>query len=206
MKLHANISESSGHAAIAQLDRVTDYESVGRGFESLSPYQEARYPFGYLVFCCFRARDSNHLNARVRWTLAGWAGARPHLTICQRQIGSEYLSPYRQRSCQKVLEFPKGICYNTSTCRVSISAIIVASQASEAGSTPVPCSKKKDHLPGGLFLFRREPDGEVEPISMQQPCGLLRPPVQKLVAIKVYSTPIPCSRKERLPTGWPFSL
>ena len=27
------------YAAIAQLDRVTDYESVGRGFESLSPYQ-----------------------------------------------------------------------------------------------------------------------------------------------------------------------
>ena len=27
------------HAPIAQLDRVTDYESVGRGFESLSAYQ-----------------------------------------------------------------------------------------------------------------------------------------------------------------------
>ena len=27
------------YAPIAQLDRVTDYESVGRGFESLSPYQ-----------------------------------------------------------------------------------------------------------------------------------------------------------------------
>ena len=27
------------YAAVAQLDRVTDYESVGRGFESLSPYQ-----------------------------------------------------------------------------------------------------------------------------------------------------------------------
>ena len=26
------------YAAVAQLDRVTDYESVGRGFESLSPY------------------------------------------------------------------------------------------------------------------------------------------------------------------------
>ena len=39
------------HAAIAQLDRVTDYESVGRGFESLLPYQKSRYPFGYLLFC-----------------------------------------------------------------------------------------------------------------------------------------------------------
>ena len=27
------------YAPIAQLDRVTDYESVGRGFESLSAYQ-----------------------------------------------------------------------------------------------------------------------------------------------------------------------
>ena len=38
------------HAPIAQLDRVTDYESVGRGFESLSAYQNSRYPFGYLLF------------------------------------------------------------------------------------------------------------------------------------------------------------
>ena len=28
------------YAPIAQLDRVTDYESVGRGFESLSAYQK----------------------------------------------------------------------------------------------------------------------------------------------------------------------
>ena len=30
------------YAPIAQLDRVTDYESVGRGFESLSAYQKIR--------------------------------------------------------------------------------------------------------------------------------------------------------------------
>ena len=30
---------ASAYAPIAQLDRVTDYESVGRGFESLSAYQ-----------------------------------------------------------------------------------------------------------------------------------------------------------------------
>ena len=28
------------YAPVAQLDRVTDYESVGRGFESLLAYQE----------------------------------------------------------------------------------------------------------------------------------------------------------------------
>ena len=31
---------SGAYAPIAQLDRVTDYESVGRGFESLSAYQK----------------------------------------------------------------------------------------------------------------------------------------------------------------------
>ena len=31
------------HAPVAQLDRVTDYESVGQGFESLPAYQN-----GYL--------------------------------------------------------------------------------------------------------------------------------------------------------------
>ena len=39
------------YAAVAQLDRVTDYESVGRGFESLSPYQERVVPFGMTRFC-----------------------------------------------------------------------------------------------------------------------------------------------------------
>ena len=28
------------YAPVAQLDRVTDYESVGRGFESLPAYQQ----------------------------------------------------------------------------------------------------------------------------------------------------------------------
>ena len=35
------------HAPIAQLDRVTDYESVGRGFESLSAYQ--KYGIGFCL-------------------------------------------------------------------------------------------------------------------------------------------------------------
>ena len=42
------------HAPIAQLDRVTDYESVGRGFESLSAYQEQETLFGVSCFCFFR--------------------------------------------------------------------------------------------------------------------------------------------------------
>ena len=45
------------YAPIAQLDRVTDYESVGRGFESLSAYQKNRYPF----------RDNGFSNMSVEW-------------------------------------------------------------------------------------------------------------------------------------------
>ena len=32
------------HAPVAQLDRVTDYESVGQGFESLPAYQKIQIP------------------------------------------------------------------------------------------------------------------------------------------------------------------
>ena len=45
------------YAPIAQLDRVTDYESVGRGFESLSAYQKNRYPL----------RDNGFSNMSVEW-------------------------------------------------------------------------------------------------------------------------------------------
>ena len=33
--------QARAYAAVAQLDRVTGYEPVGRGFESLQPYQKA---------------------------------------------------------------------------------------------------------------------------------------------------------------------
>ena len=47
------------HAAIAQLDRVTDYESVGRGFESLLPYQkEKHHPIGWCFsFSCWKGLE-----------------------------------------------------------------------------------------------------------------------------------------------------
>ena len=32
-------AKTTEYAAVAQLDRVFDYESKGRGFESLQPYQ-----------------------------------------------------------------------------------------------------------------------------------------------------------------------
>ena len=64
-------------------------------------------------------------------------------------FGDRILLEYQR---QKVLELSSGLCYNTPTCRVSISAIIVASQASEAGSTPVPCSKKVRPPDGWSFI------------------------------------------------------
>ena len=38
------------YAPVAQLDRVTGYEPVGQGFESLPAYQDSRCPFGCLLF------------------------------------------------------------------------------------------------------------------------------------------------------------
>ena len=68
------------HAAIAQLDRVTDYESVGRGFESLSPYQKQETPFGVSCFC-FCRKGTRRSNANVRWTFTcRRSRRRQHLT------------------------------------------------------------------------------------------------------------------------------
>ena len=49
------------YAPIAQLDRVTDYESVGRGFESLSAYQKYQIPFQVSGIFIYVDGDSNHL-------------------------------------------------------------------------------------------------------------------------------------------------
>ena len=38
------------HAPVAQLDRVTDYESVGQGFESLPAYQNEHLRV-FVLFC-----------------------------------------------------------------------------------------------------------------------------------------------------------
>ena len=55
---------SGAHAPIAQLDRVTDYESVGRGFESLSAYQKQKGGLG-LPFIFATPRDSNNVNRNM---------------------------------------------------------------------------------------------------------------------------------------------
>ena len=40
-KLLLRAMPEARYAAVAQLDRVTGYEPVGQGFESLQPYQNA---------------------------------------------------------------------------------------------------------------------------------------------------------------------
>ena len=57
------------YAPVAQLDRVTDYESVGRGFESLPAYQ--KYGEGFSlphIFCAGGTRKggtSEHTGAKI---------------------------------------------------------------------------------------------------------------------------------------------
>ena len=48
------------YAPIAQLDRVTDYESVGRGFESLSAYQKYQIPFQVSGIFIYARKDSKN--------------------------------------------------------------------------------------------------------------------------------------------------
>ena len=54
------------HAAIAQLDRVTDYESVGRGFESLSPYQKPDTQMGIRFFVARNGRKGRQSTSQPK--------------------------------------------------------------------------------------------------------------------------------------------
>ena len=46
------------YAPVAQLDRVTDYESVGRGFESLPAYQDQNESSGPFCYILSSVRDN----------------------------------------------------------------------------------------------------------------------------------------------------
>ena len=62
------------HAPVAQLDRVTDYESVGQGFESLPAYQKSGYPI----------RDNRFFNTRVD------SKARPRRSRGEKHAGGMF--------------------------------------------------------------------------------------------------------------------
>ena len=73
----------NSNALVAQLDRVTDYESVGQGFESLPAYQ-----IGYLrVSDLFCFRDSKIQNLTRRGRVSGDGSTEPHL--CFRPFPDE---------------------------------------------------------------------------------------------------------------------
>ena len=163
---YANICKSLRHAPIAQLDRVTDYESVGRGFESLSAYQKTRCPFGYLVFCLYR-KGLEPLNARVQWTLARRVGPRRHLASCQRQIGNESLSAYQKPrypfGCQGFCFVRKELEDLNETVRWTV-------------------SRRAGHrVPFGVFRFP-------EPISTSNFLNLIFMKRIPLVGVRVYSS------------------
>ena len=57
------------YAPIAQLDRVTDYESVGRGFESLSAYHlKSLKLYGFRLFLTFTEFEIAEL---CLWNISG---------------------------------------------------------------------------------------------------------------------------------------
>ena len=64
------------YAAVAQLDRVTGYEPVGRGFESLQPYQKGviRKDGSFLSFVVERGRvnveTGKRYGAEIRFLLS----------------------------------------------------------------------------------------------------------------------------------------
>ncbi len=46
------------HALVAQLDRVTGYEPVGQGFESLRAHQTRNHPYGWFFVWVFNHYSS----------------------------------------------------------------------------------------------------------------------------------------------------
>ena len=65
--------EKCVYAPIAQLDRVTDYESVGRGFESLSAYHLTGYPIRDNLLNFYARKGLEQSNAtRTSVARCGW--------------------------------------------------------------------------------------------------------------------------------------
>ena len=62
--------EQVRYAPVAQLDRVTDYESVGRGFESLPAYHLTGYPKWDNLLNLYVRKRLEQSYATVRWTVA----------------------------------------------------------------------------------------------------------------------------------------
>ncbi len=85
------------YALVAQLDRVTDYESVGRGFESLPSHQEAqiREIVSALLFCIFnlppcacRAKTTDFMRALIPFCLP--RASLTHREMCRTMPSKKF--------------------------------------------------------------------------------------------------------------------
>ena len=63
------MSAKRRYAPVAQLDRVTDYESVGRGFESLPAYQKRVIPNGITLFWYTGKMGLENFNSTAQWAV-----------------------------------------------------------------------------------------------------------------------------------------
>ena len=79
---------STINAALAQLDRVFGYEPKGRGFESLTPYQKSRCPWGIGIFVLLGESFEPKAPGKVLGTM------RPAAACAAAQTGS--LAPYQK--------------------------------------------------------------------------------------------------------------
>ena len=98
------------YAAVAQLDRVTGYEPVGRGFESLQPYQLVASVISLatsffiktchpLILLLLASKCDPFRWARI-WQKADilWRSVDPFITRCKRHMAcSGFLCPEKQR-------------------------------------------------------------------------------------------------------------
>ena len=74
------------YALVAQLDRVTGYEPVGRGFESLPAYQKHQVPFRVLgVFLIRVVGTRNELQER-RVKCRDWEKGPVDLSIVEKRV------------------------------------------------------------------------------------------------------------------------
>ena len=113
------------YALVAQLDRVTDYESVGRGFESLPSHQEKPVHvvcwFFFLSACLHDGRDLNRAAAR---SAVSKATARLCLACGSQRVGMSnveavdrkisWLFCFVSHECTVSARFLHGGCYPCS--------------------------------------------------------------------------------------------
>ena len=116
---HIPAREVYVHAPVAQLDRVTDYESVGRGFESLLAYQE-NHPSGWFSFVLYTFLDEMIGTAGLCCRLAAAKrGARIEIAKIDPGIFlGLFLQFCRKMKWTKIpfCVFP-GVCRSFRSCR-----------------------------------------------------------------------------------------